>query len=203
MFAASCNNEPEARKEVKQYSAEQLFNNTSIGGGAFSTDESRILVHANTTGIFNQYEISIADTSLMPLTKSAKESFFAVDYLPGTHKYIYTADQGGNGNDHIYLQTPGDTTAKNITPWMGSTNSVYGWSDDKKSLFVVSNKCNPSYFDLWKIDTAGWNATLFYQNNSGYNPGLISASERYLALTKSIITDKNEMYLYDRSNKKQ
>ena len=201
LLMASCNNEPEARKEVKQYSAEQLFNNTSIGGGAFSTDESRILVHANNTGIFNLYEISIADTSMKPLTKSAKESFFAVDYLPGTHKYIYTADQGGNENDHIYLQTPGDTTAKDITPWMGSTNSVYGWSDDKKSLFVVSNKRNPSYFDLWKIDTAGWNATLFYQNDSGYNPGLISASERYLALTKSITTDKNEMYLYDRSNK--
>lgn len=201
LLMASCNNEPEARKEVKQYTAEQLFNNTSIGGGNFNSDESKILVHANSSGIFNLYEISIADTSMKPLTKSTKESFFAVDYLPGTNKYIYTADQGGNENDHIYLQTPGDTSAKDITPWMGSTNSVYGWSDDKKSLFIVSNKRNPSYFDLWKIDTAGWNATLFYQNDSGYNPGLISASERYLALTKSITTDKNEMYLYDRSNK--
>ena len=42
VLVASCNNEPEARKDVKQYSAEQLFNNISIGGGAFSTDESKI-----------------------------------------------------------------------------------------------------------------------------------------------------------------
>jgi dipeptidyl aminopeptidase/acylaminoacyl peptidase len=201
VLMTSCNNEPAARKDVKQYSAEQLFNNISFGGGSFSADESKILVHANTSGFFNLYEISISDTSMKPLTSSTKESLFSVDYLPGTNKYLYTADQGGNENDHIYLQSPGDTVAKDITPWMGSANSVYGWSDDKRSLFVVSNKRNQSYFDLWKVDTAGWNASLFYQNDSGYNPGIISASERYIALTKSITTDKNEMYLYDRTSK--
>ena len=201
MLMASCNNDPDVRKDVKQYSAEQLFNNKSIGGGAFNSDESKILVHANTSGIFNLYEISIADTSMKPLTSSARESFFSVDYLPGTNKYLYTADQGGNENAHIYLQSPGDTAAKDLTPWPGSANSVYGWSAEKKSLFIVSNRRNSSYFDLWKADTTGWNASLFFQNDSGYNPGLISASERFIALTKSITTDKNDLYLYDRSNK--
>ena len=201
VLLTSCNNEPEARKEVKQYSAGQLFNNKSIGGGAFSSDESKILVHANTSGIFNLYEISIADTSMKPLTRSTKESFFSIDYVPGTNKYLYSADQGGDENTHIYLQSPGDTSARDLTPWPKSASSVYGWSDDKKSLFITSNKRNQSYFDLWKADTTGWNATIFYQNDSGYDPALISANERYITLTKSITTDKNEMYLYDRGNK--
>ena len=197
----SCNNEPEARKDVKQYSAEQLFNNNSIGGGSFSNDESKILVHANNSGIFNLYEISIADTSMKALTASTKESFFSVDYLPGTNKYMYTADQGGNENTHIYLQSPGDTAAKDLTPWPGSANSVFSWSTDKKSLIFTSNKRNTSYFDLWKADTTGWNASLLFQNDSGYSPGAISSTERYIALTKSITTDKNELYLYDRTGK--
>ena len=197
----SCNNEPEARKGVKQYSAEQLFNNKSIGGGSFSSDESKILVHANNSGIFNLYEISIADTSMKALTTSTKESFFSVDYLPGTNKYMYTADQGGNENAHIYLQSPGDTAAKDLTPWPGSANSVFSWSTDKKSLIFTSNKRNTSYFDLWKADTTGWNASLLFQNDSGYSPGAISSTERYIALTKSITTDKNELYLYDRTGK--
>ena len=201
VLLASCNNEPAARKDVKQYTAAQLFNNKSIGGGSFSSDESRILVHANNSGIFNLYEISIADTSMKPLTRSAKESLFSIDYLPGTGKYLYSADQGGNENAHIYLQSPGDTVAKDLTPWPGSTNSVFTWSRDKKSLIFTSNKRNSSYFDLWKADTTGWNASLLYQNDSGYNPGAISSSERYIALTKSITTDKNEMYLYDRTGK--
>ena len=201
VLVLSCNNEPEARKDVKQYSAQQLFNNKSIGGGAFNSDESKILVHANTSGIFNLYEIGIADTLMKPLTTSTKESFFSVDYVPGTNKFLYTADEGGNENAHIYLQWPGDTTAKDLTPWPGSANSVFSWSSDKKSLLFTSNKRNTSYFDLWKADTTGWNASLLFQSDSGYTPAAISSTERYIALTKSITTDKNELYLYDRTNK--
>ena len=199
--AAGCNNEPAARKNVKQYTAEQLFDNKSINGAAFSADESKILVHANNSGIFNLYELSVVDTSMKPLTRSAKESFFAVDYLPGTGKFLYTADQGGNENSHVYLQSPGDTSAKDLTPWMGSTNSMAGWSTDKKSMFVSSNRRNPKYFDIWKADTASWNFTLYFQDDSGYSVNDISKSERYLTLSKSITTDKNELYLYDRTNK--
>ena len=200
-LGAGCNNEPAARKDVKLYSAEQLYNNKSINGVSFNSGETAILVHANTTGIFNLYELSMADTIMKPLTQSVKESFFAIDYLPGTKKFLYSADQGGNENAHIYLQTPGDTTAKDLTPWIGSTNSMGGWSTDKRSMFVVSNRRNPKYFDIWKADTATWNFTLYFQNDSGYNVNDISKSERYLTLSKTITTDKNELYLYDRSNK--
>ena len=201
VFLSACSNEPAARKDVKQYTAEQLYNNKSIGGAAFNADESKVLVNANMTGIYNLYELNIADTALKALTSSKKESFFGVDYLPGTNKFIYTADQGGNENIHIYLQTPGDTSAKDITPWLGSTNSVYGWSVDKKSMYISSNRRNPRLFDIWKADTTGWAATLLYQNDSAFSPGSISASERYIALNKEITSDKNELYLYDRTNK--
>ena len=196
-----CKNEPEARKEVKQYTAEQLYNNKSITGSAFNADETKLLVNGNTTGIFNLYELSIADTSMAPLTSSTKESYFSIDYLPGTAHFLYSADKGGDENTHIYLQKKGDTAAKDLTPWPGSANSVYGWSADKKAIYITSNKRNPKYFDLWKADTAGWNATIFFQNDSGYQPEVISKSERYITLSKSITADKNELYLYDRSNK--
>ena len=185
----------------KEYAIEQLFNNQSVSAAGFNTDESKVLLHNNKTGIYNLYELSIADTAATALTASKKESFFSIDYLPGSSRFIYAADKGGDENTHVYLAAKGDTSAKDLTPWPKSANSVYGWSDDKKSLFITSNKRNQSYFDLWKADTTGWNATLFYQNDSGYNPGLISSNERFIALTKSITTDKNEMYLYDRSNK--
>lgn len=201
LFLLSCKNEPEAHKEVKQYTAEQLYNNKNIFASAFNTDETKLLVNANTSGIYNLYELAIADTGMKPLTTSAKESYFAIDYVPGTNNFLYSADKGGDENSHIYLQKQGDTAAKDLTPWPNSTNSVYGWSKDKKSLYITSNKRNPKYFDLWKADTAGWSATLLYQNDSGYQPEVISSSERYLTLSKSITTDKNELYLYDRSNK--
>ena len=205
-LVGACNNSKTdstvaARMEVKNYTAEQLYTNKSIGGIAFNADESKILVNANISGIYNLYELNISDTLLKPLTTSTKESFFGIDYLPGTNKFLYRADKGGDENSHIYLKTPGDTSAKDITPWPGSANSMYGWTADKKAMYITSNRRNPKYFDLWKADTTGWNFTLFYQNDSGYSPGVISKSERYLTLTKEITTDKNELYLYDRISK--
>ncbi|HEY4061749.1 MAG TPA: prolyl oligopeptidase family serine peptidase [Puia sp.] len=201
-FVYSCKNGPAegaaVRDSVKQYSIEQLYNNKSIGGAAFNKDESGILATANTSGIYNLYELGIGDTLLKPLTHSVKDSYFAFDYLPGTNAYLYTADQGGNENSHIYLQRAGDTAARDLTPWPNSQSNPMGWSDNKKSLFILSNSRNPKFFDVWKIDTAGWKAALFYKNDSAWSPGIISPSERYLALTKEITTDKNELYLFDR-----
>jgi dipeptidyl aminopeptidase/acylaminoacyl peptidase len=201
LLSACDSKKADAPKTVKLYSAEQLYNNKSIGGVAYNADESRILVHANMSGIYNLYELNIADTALAPLTHSVKESFFAIDYLPGSGKYLYSADKGGDENSHIYLQAPADTAAKDLTPWKGSTNNMYGWTVDKKSMYVISNKRNPRYFDIWKGDTATWNFSIFYQNDSGYSPGAISPSERFLTLTKEITTDKNELYLYDLAKK--
>lgn len=201
LVVVSCNQKQEASRIPAQYSIEQLRNNVSIEAADFNKDETSVLISDNSTGIFNAYELSIADTSLKPLTASSKESYFAVSYLPGTDKFIFSHDEGGNENNHLYLMSKGDTSAKDLTPWPGSANSFFDWSLDKKSMFVSSNRRNPKFFDIWKLDTATWTPALFYQNDSNLTASLISKSERYIALTKSITTDKNELFLYDRINK--
>ena len=185
----------------KEYAIEQLFNNQSVSAAGFNTDESKVLLHNNKTGIYNLYELSIADTAAIPLTASKKESFFSIDYLPGSSHFIYAADKGGDENTHVYLAAKGDTAAKDLTPWPNSTNSFAGWSDDKKAMYVISNKRNPRFFDIWKLDTAGWKASLLYQNDSGYNLSGMSRTERFFALSKEKTTDKNDLYLYDRTTK--
>jgi dipeptidyl aminopeptidase/acylaminoacyl peptidase len=185
----------------KTYSIEQLYNNQAVSGADFNADETAILSQNNLSGIFNVYEINIADSQMTALTTSRKESFFAESYLPGKKQFIYSADKGGDENTHLYLMAKGGSNAKDITPWPKSANSFAGWSDDKKAMYVSSNQRNPRFFDLWKLDTASWKPQLIYQNDSGYSLAALSRSERYLALSKSITTDKNELYIYDRSSK--
>ena len=189
------------QKKVKQYTAEQLYHNNYAYGAGFNGDETQVLAGANNSGIFNVYTINIADTAMKPLTHSLKDSYFAAGYLPGTNNFLYSADQGGNENSHIYLQKQGGLQAKDITPWQGSKNSVAGWSDDKKSIYISSNKRNVKFSDLYKMDTVTWSPAMFYQNDSGYFAGPVSHSERYIALGKAITSDKSDLYLYDRQNK--
>ena len=87
---------PKARTDVPSYTIEQFYANERIGGGAFSPDETKLLVSSNRTGIFNVFEISIADSAKRQMTASTVESYFAVDYVPGTGDILYTADKGGN-----------------------------------------------------------------------------------------------------------
>lgn len=202
MMMLACNQNADKPRTPKQFTIEQLFGNVAISAAGFNSDETKILVNSNQSGIFNLYELNLADTSMVPLTFSKKESFFAVDYLPGTSKFLYSADQGGNENSHLYLMNRGDTVAKDLTPWPKSTNSFYGWSDNKKFMYIASNKRDPRFFDIWKLDTIKWEPVLFYKNDSNLNLAAISKSERYVALTKSITTDKNELYLLDRNTNK-
>lgn len=185
----------------KQFTIEQLYNNLSVGAAGFNSDETKILVDNNSTGIFNVYELNIADTAFKPLTRSKTDSYFSVDYLPGSSKFIYSADKGGNENSHLYLMNQGDTAAKDLTPWPNSKNNFAGWNVDKIAMYVLSNQRNPQFFDIWKLDTATWKPIILYENNEGLDFADISKSERYIALTKSVTTDKNELYLFDRSTK--
>jgi dipeptidyl aminopeptidase/acylaminoacyl peptidase len=201
---ASCKKEEKAEARTpKQYSIEDLYDTKSINGSNFNADETKILVDNNVTGIFNAYELTIADTSQVALTNSAKESIYTIDYLPGINKFIYTSDQGGNENFHLYLMDPKTKETKDITPWKDSKSQFAGWSKDKKSMYVASNKRDQRFFDLWKLDTATWTPTLIYQNDTGLTPNGLSDNEQYVALSQEVTTDKSELYLYDTKTKKQ
>lgn len=191
--------EPEAR-QVAQYTIEQFYKSTNVGGGAFSTDETKLLVNSNESGIYNAYEIDIASGQKKALTNSTKESIFGNDYVPGSSSFLYSSDKGGNENDHIFLQTAAGTV-KDLTPGEKEKANFYGWARDNKSFYYSSNKRDPRYFDLYKMDTTGWKGSMIYKNENGFDVNAISDNDRYFALVENVTTSSNNMYLYDRQTK--
>ncbi|MEK7253237.1 MAG: S9 family peptidase, partial [Bacteroidota bacterium] len=172
-------------KEIKQYTIEQFYKNEQIGGGFWSPDESKLLAHSNKTGIYNLLEINVADGSQRQVSNSAVESFFAIDYVPGTNLMLYSADKGGNEIDHIYLLKE-DGSSQDLTPAAEEKANFFGWSLDKKAFFYISNKRNPQFFDLYKMTTGDWKASMIYQNDQGLDVFGISWDEKTLALQKTI-----------------
>jgi len=196
----SCKKESQSRMP-QQYTIEQLYDNVDIYGSDFNQDETKILIGTNKSGIYNVGEMALSDTSVSMLTNSTNDAFYAEKYVVGTDQFIYSADKGGDENSHLYVKSIKDTIVKDITPWPNSANTFLGWSNDKKSIYISSNKRDVKYFDLMKIEVGNWTPTLLYENNEGFEISLISASERYMALSKSITTDKNELYIYDNTSK--
>ena len=90
-------------RQAKQYTIEQFLTSTSINGSSFSSDEKSILFSSNKTGIYNTYTIAVAGGEPKQLTNSTTESVFAISYFPKDSRILYTHDQGGNENNHIYM----------------------------------------------------------------------------------------------------
>src|SRR5688572_4169837 len=132
-------------RQVKQYTIEQFYKSTLIGGGAFSSDDKTLLISSNESGIYNAYEIDIVSGSRKQLTSSQKESVFANDYVPGSKAIIYSSDKGGNENDHLILMKP-DSTIKDLTPNEKEKAHLVGWSRDNTKMYFISNRRDQRYF---------------------------------------------------------
>jgi dipeptidyl aminopeptidase/acylaminoacyl peptidase len=192
----ACAKKETPKREIKQYSIEQFYKNKQIGGGAFSPDETRLLVSSNETGIYNVYEITLADGKQRQVTNSTVESFFAVDYVPRTGEILYSANKGGNEIDHIYLLGK-DGAARDLTHDPKEKATFMDWSLDKSAFFYLSNKRNPKFFDLYRMDTRSWKPVMVYRNDKGYSVDGISWDQKLIALGENITTSKNRLYLYD------
>jgi dipeptidyl aminopeptidase/acylaminoacyl peptidase len=188
--------------EVKQYTIDEFYKNLQLNGGSFNADETRLLVSSDKSGIYNVYEINLSDTSMRQITHSTIESLFSVDYVPGTNKVLYAADQGGNEIYHIYLMNE-DGTVQDLTPAEKEIANFLGWSEDKKTLYYTSNRRDPQFFDLYKMAVTDWKPVMIYQYMDGLDIAGISDDENTLALQKTITTSENQLFLFDRAAKKQ
>lgn len=184
--------------EPTQYTIDQFYKNIRVSGAIFSPDETKILVSSDETGIFNVFEITIADTSKRQITYSDTESFFAVAYVYGTGQIIYSADKGGNENSHLYLLNEDGTTV-DLTPGDAVKASFAGWSTDKKTMYFNTNKRDPQFFDLCKMSISDWKEELVYKNTEGYDIAGNTRDRSILALQKSITTSESRLFLFDLS----
>ena len=196
LFITSCNK----NYVPKKYSINQFYQNNRIAGGAFSDDETKLLVSSDESGIFNVYEIDIASEEKIQKTFSEKESFFAIDYLPGTNHILYSADKGGNEINHIYLMNE-DGKISDLTPGENEKASFAGWSKDKKSMYYISNKRNPKFFDFYKMKVDTWKSKMLYQNDNGINISDMSEDESWFSFSQTITTSENKLFLTNRIDK--
>lgn len=188
--------------DIKVYGIEDFFDNVSISGGYFSTDEEKIIFSSNQSGIFNVYETNIQTGKINQLTASNKESFFVRAYVPNSNDFIYSADNGGNEISHLFLKKEDDTVI-DLTPSENEKSEFYKWSNDNQFLYYLSNKRDSRYFDLYKMKIGQWIPEIVYKNEDNFSLSDISNNEKYLLLSRSITTSENKFYLFDINENKR
>ncbi len=190
-------------RPLKQYTIEQFIDTTSVGGGSFSADETRILFSSNKTGIWNAYVSPVKGGDWTPITQSTTDSTYAVSYFPGDDRILFTKDQGGNELNHLYVLEPaagGKTYGepRDLTPGDKLKAQFNGWTPDGSAFYVRTNERDPKFFDVYRYDAKTYERTMFYKNEAGYMPASISNDARWMALIKPNTTNDSDIYLWNK-----
>ncbi|MEE8143595.1 MAG: S9 family peptidase, partial [Planctomycetota bacterium] len=192
-----------AAGKFPRYKAETFFDTRSIFGSSFDASESKILVTSDETGVYNCYSLSLASGKMKALTDSKGESIFGVGWFPKDDRFLYSADQGGNELNHLFVQKP-DGTVVDLTPGEKLKATFLGWSGDDSSFLVVTNERDARYFDLYQYQaSAPYRRTLVFENQKAYSIGGVSRDGRWIALTKVHSNDNDDLYLSDVQNPRQ
>ncbi len=207
LTAAGCN-VPQSENVTKQrYTIAQFMDVVQITGGAFSPDDSKILINTKETGIFNAYEIDIASGEKKQLTNSDDNAIFGQSYFPADDRIVFTSDKGGNEITHLYVRNQDGSTFDLIQDSTAKAG-FDGWSYDRTKLYYTSNSRDKQFFDLFAVQLEGakregnlYPSTMVYRNTEGLDVAAISNDDRYIALGKSITTNNSDMYLLDTRTK--
>ncbi|MBS1681921.1 MAG: alpha/beta fold hydrolase [Bacteroidetes bacterium] len=193
----------EEPKKPQLYSMAQFMDIVQINGGAFSPDETKVLINSKETGIYNAFEIDIKTGEKKQVTKSTDNAVFSDSYFPNDNRILFESDKGGNEITHLYVQTP-EGKVNDLIQDSTAKAQFAGWSYNKKMMYYTSNSRDKKYFDLYKIEVEGkpseskmYPVSLLYKNEQGLDVSAISNDDRYIALTKSTTTNNSDMYLLD------
>lgn len=182
-----------------QYAARAFFATTSYGlasGFAWSPDDRKLLIGSDETGIFNAYALPATGTGKAALTSSSTDSTFPVSWFADDARVLFTADQGGNEINHLYVRELSGET-QDLTPARNGKANFAGWSADGQYFNVLTNERNPKSFDLYRYAAKDYARTLAFQNDAAWAISAVSADGRYLALVRPRSSADSDIYLLD------
>lgn len=178
------------------YDARAFYETVSVFGASFSADGSRVLYTSDASGVYNLYSQPIAGGESAPLTDSTTDANIAISYFPRDDRILFTADQGGNELNHLYVRAI-DGTVTDLTPGERLKARFGGWTRDDGGFFVLTNERDPRHFDVYRYAVKGYKRERIFLNDEAYSISEVSENGRWIALTRNRTNADNDVYLWD------
>ncbi|KAA3639798.1 MAG: S9 family peptidase [Proteobacteria bacterium] len=185
-----------AADDFKVYDTEAFFDTTRLFGSSLNFDGSAVLVSSNETGIFNAYRVPIDGSPKTQLTDSDNNTIYAVSWFPQDDRILYTADQGGNELNHLYVRET-DGIVKDLTPGDQLKARFISWHDNDRQFYVATNERDAKFFDVYLYAIDDYSRELVFTNEEGYNISGISPDGRWLVAGKTNSNADSDLYLFD------
>ncbi len=189
---------PHPEPMMAQYSAETFFDTTTLYGSSLSHDGSAVLVTSDASGIYNVYRYPVDGSAPTQLTQSTTDAIRGISWFPNDDRFLYTADQGGNELNHVYVQLP-DGSSQDLTPGDNLKAMVAGWHEDQVHFYIMTNERDNRFFDLYKYSSDDFSRTMVFENNTGFNIESVSPDGRFLAMSRTNSNSDSDLFGVDLS----
>lgn len=189
----------DSQASVDQYAAETFFATTTLFGSSLSHDNSEVLVTSDADGIFNVYSYPIAGGAPSQLTRSTSDAYAGISWFPNDKRFLYSADQGGNELNHIYVRER-DGSVRDLTPGEQLKAAFLGWHEDQQSFFVMTNERDAANFDIYQYNVEDYSREMVFQNDAGWADMQVAPNGQWVALAKVNSNKDTDVYLLDLSD---
>src|SRR5215831_563418 len=160
----------------KQYTIEQFLKTVGVSGPSFTADEKSVVFTSDESGVDNIYFVPSGGGKARAQTRS-KETTIAIGAFPSDDRVLFSRDEGGNENNHLFVLDKGKE--KDLTPGKLKATFVQ-WTHDLGGFYAQTNERNPKFFDLYRYDARSYERRLVYQNDEGYQLAAVSPDEKWL-----------------------
>lgn len=188
----------DSQASVDQYAAETFFATTTLFGSSLSHDNSEVLVTSDADGIFNVYSYPIAGGDPSQLTRSTSDAYAGISWFPNDKRFLYSADQGGNELNHIYVRER-DGSVQDLTPGEQLKAAFLGWHENQQSFYIMTNERDSANFDIYQYNVDDYSREMLFQNDAGWTDMQVAPNGRWLALAKVNSNKDTDVYLLDLS----
>ena len=147
-----------------------LFGNPEKTQARLSPDGKYLSYIAPRDGVLNIWLALRSDpANARPITNDQKRGIRQHFWAYDNKHVLFTQDEGGDENFHLYAVDVVTGTQKDLTPYKGIQAQVAGLSWKKPGVVAVSiNDRTPEYHDLWEVNLTTGKRLLIEQNTQEF-----------------------------------
>jgi WD40 repeat protein len=169
-----------------------------LDGGFFSNDGKRVLFTDALGEVPNVFVWDVETGNVSPVTTS-KRAAYPISFLPDDGRILYRMQPEGQSVEHLFLHGSAGTDT-DLTPWAGVQAVFYGWSQQKGSFYLGSNKDDRRFLYLYSMNVADKTPVLVLETQDMQFTAS-SRTGRYLALWRRFSVSKSAVWVYDFGSK--
>ena len=183
---------------AQNFSIERYLNIRSASSPALSSDGKRLAYLTNISGTSQIWMMNLPDGAPKQMTDYDDNISF-VRWSPDGDGLVFGKARGDDENAQFYWMSRSGATVKDLIYEPKVRHNFGDFSADGKAIFYTSNKRNPTFFDLYRMDLATRKETLIFQQdgNNDFAAASRDGSRIIISRDGTELSLDNNLYLVD------